>query len=943
MANTQEMKIESIITKLKKSTINETAKWLREIQPEVPLHPLARKLIRIYTKFQKLYKNKHRKKTAEELKQFLEERFEFPVCTQTTSGSQAHLLTLPGELSRLHIPSTSNILERSVGDQLKTTTDKVKEVEKELEQANRIIDEKNKLVKTLESRLKNKETVLKRERESARYFRKRTKGMQKVGKPELSEEPIHQTLISEPDEIEDLRRQIVELEHRYDILNEDISSDTVELYNKEGREFTFQAQRCVHALLSENVATNRVGNVITEVLKLAGKTADRVPSQTTVRSMNIQRLLIAQKHVAEDLSSKKSTTIETDETSKYGSKYGAFAIRDDEGRPYLVGLRDLATKSAKDTLDVFKEILWDVDKVYYTPTNNITSQNLLFQIRNTMSDRAATELKFNELLEAYREEILPAMTEGWSDLDEELQGKLTRLNNFFCGLHGMVHMAEVVNTTAKEVEALHFEGHEKIPIKDTRFKKMSESGTCRTIRTACNAFAYGGDAKTSCHGRFMSMIGDELKKYGYRSLPLTPYRGNRFNILFHNACVVFLFQKHMIKFLEKDGGVPWVLHDLNITFFLSGCKALGLICKLITSPLWNLIEDPTIHILDMNDRYLQLVNFLADADVEKFMDGQARPFPDVNVKVDALYHALTEPSQYDADCEVFLQSLLPAMAKLAKKLYHDHLPGGRYESASEEVRKLSKGTAKHNKYCESVFAMYDQLLRTRPHISTIAAEASVMFTLNRTAEWLDAKSEEEERHILKDSRKMVKDVVRAFKERQLKIRETKAKQLKEKMEKAEAAKKRALDAKIKNANDIIYWGLIQEEDGVTKALEALNNSDKLQLLKAQIKFRKNVLDQKPSDPKLYSFSTQNHEKKRRQLTVDELAQNVKQLIQESLLNEPKHQEQPMGPKLVRMNVKHRFETDEGPKWWYGRVVSQVRDEHFKDHVSAAFKSSPSLA
>ena len=920
MATGPEIEIESIINKLKNSTVNDTARWLQEIHPDVSLPAATRKLIRIFDKYKKLCKNKHRKKIAEELELFLKEKFQFPVSTQSTPDSQdlqrSRTVMLPGELGRLHSPSTSNILEKTVADLLKTKDDKVKDLEQEIERVKKIVDEKNKMVRTLESRLMDRETVLKRERASAHYYKKKKEGMQKVGKPELSQE------LSFQDETEDLRKQIVELEYKYDILKEDISSDVIELYDEEKREFTPKAQKCVHLLLKHNVATNHIGDVLTEVLKLAGKTANRVPSETTARRMNVQRLVLAQKQVAQELPS-KTTTIETDETSKYGSKYGAFALRDEEGRPYLVGLRDLATKSAKDTLDVFKEILWDIDSVYYKPSNNTVSQNLLYQIRNTMSDRAATETKFNELLEAYRSEIVPALTDGWSELDEELRIKLTRLNNFFCGLHGMVHMAEVVNTTSKEVEALHFEGKDKVPIKDLRYKKASESGTCRMIRTACNVFAYGGEAKTSCHGRFMSMIGDELRKYGYRSLPLTPYRGNRFNILFHNACVVFFLHKHMTDFLRKDGAAPWVLHDLSVPFFLAGCKALGLICKLITGPLWNLIEDPNIHILDMNERYLQLVTFLSDADTQLFMDGQARPFPDVLVKEDAMYLALIEPSEFDADCDIFLKSLLPAMAKLSKKLYHDHLPGGRYEGAPEEIRRMSQGTAKHNKYCETVFAMYDQLLRTRPHISTIAAEASVMFTLNKTAEWLNAKNEEEEKKILKDSRKMVKDTVKAFKERQMKIKETKARQLKEKMEKNEAAKKKALEAKIKNANDIIYWGLLQQEDDVSKAMEGLNNSDKLELLKAQIKFRKNVLDQKPSDPKLYNFSTQSHGK-RHQLTVDELAKNVKQLIKESLLKEPKDQEQPKGPNLVRNKVRHRFETDEGPKWWSGTVVSQVR-------------------
>ena len=179
------------------------------------------------------------------------------------------------------------------------------------------------------------------------------------------------------------------------------------------------------------------------------------------------------------------------------------------------------------------------------------------------------------------------------------------MNNFFCGLHGLVHMAEAVNKAAKEMESLHF-GTGEVPIKDPRFRKASESAITRTIRTTCKVFAYGGDLKTSCHGRFVVEVSELLKQNGYRSLPITPFHGNRFNILFHNAAAIYWLQPHTVTFLEKDGGAPWVLHDLKEPFFVAGCKALGLICKVITTPLWNLIEDKSINIIDMNQRYLQL-------------------------------------------------------------------------------------------------------------------------------------------------------------------------------------------------------------------------------------------------------------------------------------------------------------------------------------------------
>ncbi len=90
----------------------------------------------------------------------------------------------------------------------------------------------------------------------------------------------------------------------------------------------------------------------------------------------------------------------------------------------------MLTKSGEDTLGVFKEILFDIDSIYNSETNE-ASQNILFHLRNTMSDRAATEMKFNNLLQTYRADIIPQMIDSWSDLDVDVQKQLTRMNNFF--------------------------------------------------------------------------------------------------------------------------------------------------------------------------------------------------------------------------------------------------------------------------------------------------------------------------------------------------------------------------------------------------------------------------------------------------------------------------------------------------------------------------------
>ena len=189
---------------------------------------------------------------------------------------------------------------------------------------------------------------------------------------------------------------------------------------------------------------------------------------------------------------------------------------------------------------------------------------------------SCTELKF-----------LPEVVRDWDVLADEDRNVLGRLNNFFCGLHSLVHMADIAEKALREVEQTNFNGN--VPIFNKRFDK-AESGTTRLIRTSCKAFAYQGDPKMGCHGPFMTFIKDYLTEIQMQSLPLTPFRGNRFNILFHNAGVVYFFHSKMKDFLRDHSSNKWVLHDLQVPFFLAGCKALGLICKLVTTPLWHLIE-----------------------------------------------------------------------------------------------------------------------------------------------------------------------------------------------------------------------------------------------------------------------------------------------------------------------------------------------------------------
>ena len=99
----------------------------------------------------------------------------------------------------------------------------------------------------------------------------------------------------------------------------------------------------------------------------------------------------------------------------------------------------------------------------------------------------------------------------------------------------------------------------------------------------------GEGIKNGCHQAFKVYVSQFLKDNGILGLPLQPLRGNQFNILFANAGHVYFLRHKMTEYLKKtnsmNGLLKSVLKDLEVPFFIAGCKAMCLISKLITTPL----------------------------------------------------------------------------------------------------------------------------------------------------------------------------------------------------------------------------------------------------------------------------------------------------------------------------------------------------------------------
>ena len=84
---------------------------------------------------------------------------------------------------------------------------------------------------------------------------------------------------------------------------------------------------------------------------------------------------------------------------------------------YVLGLRNIASKAGQDVLATFQQILRDIEDQSQGSQKDSAKQ-ILTNITSTMSDRASTQIKFNDLLEEYRKKVLPQTIENYEFLSE---------------------------------------------------------------------------------------------------------------------------------------------------------------------------------------------------------------------------------------------------------------------------------------------------------------------------------------------------------------------------------------------------------------------------------------------------------------------------------------------------------------------------------------------
>lgn len=103
-----------------------------------------------------------------------------------------------------------------------------------------------------------------------------------------------------------------------------------------------------------------------------------------------------------------------------------------------------------------------------------------------------------------------------------------------------------------------------------------------------------------------------------------------------------------------------------------------------------------------------------------------------HVQKDCMLDCLLKTREYDGTVQTLIQVILGAICQLNKRLYKDHLSKGRHTKLD---KNKFRGVPKTSCFAESIFGQLDQLMRTKPNISTLTSESSIMFLNNRTMDW----------------------------------------------------------------------------------------------------------------------------------------------------------------------------------------------------------------
>ena len=192
------------------------------------------------------------------------------------------------------------------------------------------------------------------------------------------------------------------------------------------------------------------------------------------------------------------------------------------------------------------------------------------------------------------------------------------------------------------------------------------------------------------------------------------------------------------------------LKDENI---MAICRALGIICKVITQPYWNEAVDEDRNALQMQPIYESLVQLLetVSANPNFLLQNSLHLLPGPVSPPDLVTQSLFSSTSTDTVTQSLLKRFCTKLREKCSTLFKDFLPSGKYFEPTQTLIESSETCPSNNISVERVFGKLDSELHRTPHCSLRTFESKIISTNNSTASWLNDKTAADKEIIIKKS------------------------------------------------------------------------------------------------------------------------------------------------------------------------------------------------
>ena len=206
-----------------------------------------------------------------------------------------------------------------------------------------------------------------------------------------------------------------------------------------------------------------------------------------------------------------------------------------------------------------------------------------------------------------------------------------------------------------------------------------------------------------------------------------------------------------------------VLEDLNEIENIAGCRALGIIDKLVNGTYWRKCETVE-NILDLNPviEEIQRNCLQWSEDSPTLIFDQKSAFSDADIHKDNLYDASFQTLHDELDRLTLdaLETVMGYFCITVERQMEEVIQGKLYNS-SEELRNLV-AMAPTNSVSESVFGSFNRYMREKPNATTLNLESTILFETNKTSTWLNGLDTSTKNIYLGIARKSARSVITGY-------------------------------------------------------------------------------------------------------------------------------------------------------------------------------------